>query len=155
MTRGKYAAKAANRMAQIDSEIVADLRAKLDLVTNERDEARRDARRLEIQLASEVHRAARNLADARVAGAMAELLAERTARTEDREQLGKEVFAIFDRLGFFPPFAAQAEMASLFGMAGRMGELFHDADSNRNARRMTARRARLIQAHIDAGDRQI
>lgn len=155
MTRGKYAVKAANRMAEVDDGIIAELRAKLAAVASERDEARRQAAQLRDRLATDLHQAARNLSAERIAEVTQNLIDEREARAADRERIGREVFAVFDKSGRFPQPAVMADLASVFGLSGRMGELFTPDKPNRHSRRMTGRRARLIQASIDANDRRI
>lgn len=158
MTRGKYAAKAANRMAQIDSEIVADLRAQLATAVNERDEARREAKRLQDKLATDVNRAARDLSDARIAEVSQDLVAERKGRAEDRKQLGHELFAVFQKFDAWPKFNILADIASVFGLSDEIGEvvrpLMAGNPGNRHARRLNAGRLRALEAFLEAKERR-
>lgn len=149
MTRGKYAAKAANRMAQLDNEIIADLRAKLAALTAERDEVRQEAARLRDKLASEVNRAAEHLSAARINEVAQELVAERQARKDDQAEYAREVFRVITQHGGRLPAAGHAALASVFGQSHRLGELVDETrratalPATRNGRRATAKSARI------------
>jgi hypothetical protein len=61
MTRGKYGAKAANRLAQLDNDIINGLRAELAAIKNERDVARLELEQFQRDAHAEAQRIAADM----------------------------------------------------------------------------------------------
>lgn len=119
MTRGKYAAKAANRLAQLDSELVADLREKLAEVTAERDAARAEVDLLTRKRDAEARVVAERLAAGAVREVAEKLEAEREARANDRQGYAEGVSRILRAEGVKAPASVWADLIDVFGLRGK------------------------------------
>jgi hypothetical protein len=147
MARGKYAARAANRLAEIDSGVVAELKEKLATVTAERDSARAEVDRLGRDLYSQTKAIADRVAQDRVQQLEEALLTEQRERAEDRRVLGRKFFEMWRLFDFKVPMAALEEFATLFGISDQIGALVAEGgkDNNRASRRTTKKKIRMIQ----------
>ncbi|MDP9443598.1 MAG: hypothetical protein M3P83_04300 [Actinomycetota bacterium] len=141
MTRGKYAVKAANRMAELESEIIAELRDNLAAVTAERDAARRELFNLRVNLGTEVRLRAAELAATELQELRDLLNDERRRRESERGQLCEEVFAHLRHARMSLETATAIAVA--FGQGHRIGQLWA-ANNNRMARRANAAKANWI-----------
>lgn len=150
--RGKQAAKAKNRLANLDNEILQEVLA-------ERDALKVERRALEKQLADaardlngQVARRAGELAREDIERLTGELRDERAGRAADKEQLGAQVFALV----WSDDYEIRSSdhfvgLARIFGMGHRLGELFANDDPSsqtRTQRRATAKKVGAISAAI-------
>lgn len=156
MTRGKYAVRAANRLAEIDAGLVADLREKLDKATRERDEALRSIEQMKRDRDAEVRKWAVELADSMVRDGEDKLAREQVARQGDRIDHCEQVFAVLavERVKMRLP--AYIDIAAIFGQTHRVGDLVnkHRWDGrtgNRSSRRANATVTRLTSELINQG----
>lgn len=148
MTRGKYAAKAANRMAQLDSELVNELRRELAAATHERDVARRDLEQLTRSMEVQARRLGSELAGAEILDLRRQLLDEKAARAADRERFADEVFDVFRKHGGELPAHGYLELADIFGASSKFGMYLTGGNGNRNQRRVNGRTARLVMDKV-------
>ncbi len=157
MARGKYAAKAANRLAELDAGLVAELKKQLAAVTAERDSARSEVERLIVTLNSRVRTLARDLSGEEKQRLQDALLAEQKERTEDRRNLGRKLFYIWRRYDdeFTMPFPAIEEVVALFDLSKEVGNLITEGENNlsREARRTTAKKIHLLRTLEERGIR--
>ncbi|GAC1374252.1 MAG: hypothetical protein NVSMB4_01540 [Acidimicrobiales bacterium] len=150
--RGKHAAKAANRLAALDNEVIAELTAERDALKAELAETAARLRAAESETRTEAMRLGAVLARDEVADLKERLVEEVAERTAERERLGFEVWSLFNsdlyNIESRDKFAAMAEV---FGLGDRLGDLFTAAGSgdslrNRRARRATAKGQRRSDA---------
>lgn len=139
--KGKYAAKAANRMAQLDSEIITDLRAEVADLRGRLEAAESAAHAARRDIESEGRRVAAQIAGSEISALRAELLAAQQARSDDRKDFGRRVFEVLRR-GGLPSADAAADIASIFGVSADLGSLV-GPDLVRRHRRATAKTARI------------
>jgi hypothetical protein len=143
--RGKHGARAANRMAALDSELVAELKAQVAALTRERDDARTALELAQRKTASQVGKEAAGLAARHVREAKEELTAERRAWQEERERLARVVFTAVNDHGPGLTPAGYVKIATEFGVP--VGQVINDAggSGNRVSRRITNREARAVE----------
>lgn len=152
MAKGKYAARAANRLAEIDAGIVAELREKLAEVKTQRDVALHDLETLRRSHSAEVQHKAQELAAGTVEGLMAELAAEREQRDADRIRYSEEVFTVCHQYGVtMPLMKGWAALAEVFGRGSECGDLvnLHIPKANRDSRRTSAKRTKHISTLVE------
>lgn len=143
MTKGKYAIRAANRLAQLDSEIVLKLREKLTSVTEERDAAQREVKELQRSIASEANRIAEATAGQRLAHLESQLHAEQNARREDRAEYARRVVEVIRRFGGKLPMSGYAALSEIFGQSANAGQMAFPTAPDRRSRRANASTLRL------------
>lgn len=148
--RGKQAAKARNRLAALDNEIIAEVVAERDALKAERDALTVEVAILRRDTRSEALRIGADLAHDEVAHLQTRLADEQAERASDRDRLAFEVWALFNGDLYELKSADHFEaMAEVFGMGHRLGELFTASgvtQRNRYARRATAKTSRRIEA---------
>lgn len=134
MSRGKYAVRAANRLAEIDAGLVEELRGKLAEVAADRDAARAEVDLLTRQRDSEARAVAERLAADAVREATEKLAAEREAREADRQRYaaGVSQLLIRNRSLVTAPEGVWADLIDLFGLKGReIGRFMGREDADR------------------------
>lgn len=120
MTRGKYAAKAANRLAEIDAGLVAELREKLAATAAERDAARAEVDRLSRRRDSDARAVGELLAADAVRDMSEKLAEEKRARDEDRLRYATGVSKVIGNAAFAikATMAGWADLADVFDLRG-------------------------------------
>lgn len=148
MTRGKYAARAANRLAEIDAGLVAELREKLTTVSRERNALRQELDRMRREQGAEAQRIAGALAAGRVSELEQALHDERSARAAERQEMARKTFQLLRVERAKLTFEAHGRLAAIFGMADKLGEILDsfagEGRGNRNLRRVTRTTANLL-----------
>lgn len=145
MTRGKYAARAARRAAQLDDARTAALQADIEQVRAERDAARHELDLLRREVAAEATRIGAEQAGAEIRRLTDELAQSKAARAADRARFADEVFAVFREDGSQLSFRGFERIAAVFGQTHRVGELVSEpGDSNRHGRRTQGSKLRLL-----------
>lgn len=143
--KGKYAVKAANRLAEIDAGIVAELQEKLARATSERDHARAEVALLKSGLAAEAQRVGSALAAERVAELASELAKEKSARVADRDAYCDQVFKILRDTKARVEVKGYEAIAAVFGSRRDLGGLVLNIynEGTRSQRRATAKTIRM------------
>lgn len=157
MARGKYAAKAANRLAEIDAGLIAELKDQLAAVTAERDNARGEAERITVSLNSQVRTLAQEYSQDEIRRLKEALLAEQSGRSADRRELGRKLFDIWRRHDkeFTMSFAVIEEITALFDLGKEVGALINEGQegTSRESRRTTGRKIHLLKKAEERGIR--
>lgn len=146
MTRGKYAAKTANRLAQLDDAIVNGLRSELAVVKNERDVARLELEQFQRNANAEAQRIAADMSRDALRKVADQLVTEKAARDAERIRYCNEIFDIFSELGGQLPLEGYGRLAAIFGRGDALGELINRCvpRAGRASRRARESKARLI-----------
>lgn len=141
--RGKHGAKAANRLAQLDNDLVDELRARVSSLTGERDEARKALDLAQRKTSAEIAREAAALADARLRELRIQLAEEQRSRVQERDTIARDVGRLLDELHVRMPMDGYVRLAAILGV--RVGDVVAAGGSgNRHARRTTVREARAL-----------
>lgn len=149
MTKGKYAAKAKNRLANLDNEILQDVIAQRDALKVERDNLSAQLEGASRDLVAKAMRKAEELSRQEVARLEAELRKERADRATEREQTCFELFRLFVETNARVNDGNYDSFAELFGMGDRIGELVISptiGDAPRRVRRLTTSKVRKIDS---------
>jgi hypothetical protein len=155
MTRGKYGAKAANRLAQLDNDIINGLRAELAAIKNERDVARLELEQFQRDAHAEAQRIAADMSRDALREVADQLVTEKAARDADRIRYCDEVWGLFYELGGQLPMEGYGRLAAIFGRGDALGELINRnvPRPGRSSRRARESRARLIAEFARQGGR--
>lgn len=152
MTKGKYAAKAKNRLANLDNEILQQVVAERDALRRERDELARRIEEGERSTNAIAMRKASDLAGEEIQRLTDELVEAKAFHASELERLCLEVFRLFDKHDpHFADASAGDDFAELFGMGAQIGRMITEsgfvvAGVNRSMRRSTTSRARKWEA---------
>jgi len=153
MTRGKYAAKAKNRLANLDNEILQEAIAERDSLRMELDVERLKVQEAERLLHSRSMRKAGEIAADEVSRLRAEILQIRTSHRAEIERLGFAVARLIfpdGRVQLDPRVDSNsllANLADLFGLGDKCGELIAHWGGDfakRNYRRRDSKVFRVI-----------
>jgi len=141
--RGKHGAKAANRLAALDSELVAELRSRVADLTRERNEARAALDLAQRATASEIGKQAAALADARIRELRVQLAEEQRSRAQERTAVAREVGLLLEEFDVRMSMDGYTRLATILG--ARVGDIVTASGTgNRHARRATVRETRAI-----------
>lgn len=151
MARGKYAVRAANRLAEIDAGLVVELREKVGVLSAERNALRQQVDHLTREAGAEAQRVGAALAADRVRELEAQLRDEQQRRQSDGATLCQAVFARLNDLNLRLPLTTWRELADLFGEGHRVGQLMAGPDNNRRTRRATTKALRIIDERYNQG----
>lgn len=150
--RGKQAAKARNRLANLDNEILQEVVADRDSLREELDAERLKVKDVERDLNGKAMRLAGEMSRADVERLTGELNAERMGRANDKEHLAFGLFRLFAgddyELTSRDKFHAIAE---LLGVGDKIGELLTMGATgfNRKVRRGSVGSSRRIDSALD------
>jgi hypothetical protein len=153
--KGKYAAKAINRTAAVDNEVIADMRAKLEESRRENLALRDEVVVLNGKLNRSVTREAAQLAQQEIESLRAEIIEQSALHEEHLEALAFDLFDLYSKhnCAVGPGGDAEkfnAEFAQIFGMSNRYGELIDYMSTlpNREDRTATNRRSRRATSTV-------
>ncbi|WP_064078350.1 hypothetical protein [Prescottella equi] len=156
--KGKYAAKAKNRLANLDNEILQEVVAERDILKMERDALARELSEVERDVNARAMRKAGELASAEVESLQEGISSVRAAAKNERDGAAKEVFATLGRHGIdpgkIPGFAVELAVALKFD--GHIVDLLAEVAPNSRQLRKTRRasnarvaRNRLIHGEVE------
>lgn len=153
MAKGKYAARAANRLAEIDSVLVAELREKVARLTAERDEALATLEAERRDRATDAQRIGAELSAEAIQELQTALADSKQQREQDRLKFCEQVFDVLNEYGVALPTPADwLRFAEIFGR-NDLGVLLgkYRRDNNRHARRSSAAKIRMTSDLIRRG----
>lgn len=153
MAKGKYAARAANRLAEIDSILVSELREKVDRLTAERDGACAALEAERRDRGAEAQRIGGELAAEAVRELQTALADSRQQREQDRLKFSEQVFDLLHELGVaLPTLDEWLRLAQIFGR-NDLGVLLARVhpDNNRHSRRSSVAKIRMTSDLIRKG----
>lgn len=152
MTKGKYAAKAKNRLANLDNELLQDVIAERDALKMELDAERLKVQAAERLLHSRALRLASQMSSEEMATLKAELAESAKRFAEETKRRANAVFRLFDdgKMGGCT-YEGYTRLAEILGVGDMFGELIAPGDASRHTRRATAKKARGTEG-ILAGD---
>ncbi|MET8648501.1 hypothetical protein [Nocardia aurea] len=145
MTKGKYAAKAKNRLANLDNEILQEVVAERDSLKHDLDQTRQEIAELTRDVHSTVMRKAGELAAEELDRLRTQLRDLEKSNAELVENLAFETFEFLGKWksGSSSDASEIDKLAEAFGMGDRVGELFFQGKSvPRHARRTSVKQAR-------------
>jgi DeoR/GlpR family transcriptional regulator of sugar metabolism len=154
VARGKYAARATNRLADLDNDVIAELKESLAACSAERDTLRRELNRLTAQMQGEAQRVGAQLAADRVAEAERQLAEQRRAHEEDKARMARELFEILRSENVSARGTTTwYKIAAIFGQQEEFGSLITGGNPTRNQRRTTPGKVKML-AEIERSNRR-
>lgn len=149
--KGKQAAKAKNRLANLDNEILQEIVTERDALKADRDGLKKQLADAKRDLHAQVKRMAGELAGAEMARIRTELAEARIAFAEEKEGLAFKTFQMVlpDRLSpdKFPAGMVE-DLAEVFGMGPKLGELIAHWGGMHAARGAKRRTAQTVRATV-------
>lgn len=139
MGRGKYGARAANRMAEAEATLIGQLQADVREAREERDEARAQLDRVLRDFNSDARIIGERLASEALAEMQSALDEAEVERAADRGRYARQAFDVIHRHGGQLPMEGFAALAEVFGMGSQVGSLLAVENQNRHSRRANAK----------------
>lgn len=102
MARGKHAARAANRKAQLDSEIVQEMKAEIEELKAQRDRARLEKQAVERRIYADAQRIGNRLAAESVEAMRKKLEDGEQAATAEMRRVGEDLMEFCAKYDSFP-----------------------------------------------------